>query len=261
MVKQRHKAPIVYDCHDLLAGFEGIAQEIISREPGLIAASDVVICSADSLHAHCIGSGASADRCFVVRNAVSESGDAPQAVVREAGVVVGYLGAIENWFDAEAIRAAAIARPGWRFTLGGRIESANAHSLRDLPNVEFVGEIARARVAEFLAGFDVAMIPFTLNPLTLAADPIKLYEYLAARLPVVSARLPETRRFADYIHYYDSPGSLVDAVEKALAERGETARARRRRAVDDETWESRGRQIVQVTEPLHSPGANPLGLP
>ncbi len=247
LVKQRHGAPIVYDCHDLLDGFEGIAPEIVSLEPGMITASDFVICSADSLHEHCLGSGASADRCLVVRNAVTEIPDTSKAVC-ETGVVVGYLGAIENWFDSGAIRAAAIARPGWRFALGGRVESTSVRGLLELPNVDFAGEIARAHVADFLAGFDVAMIPFVLNPLTLAADPIKLYEYLAAGLPVVSARLPETRRFADYLHYYDSPGNLVDAIEKAFADRGETARARRRLAVADETWESRARQILGLRQ-------------
>jgi O-antigen biosynthesis protein len=248
LVKQRHRAPIVYDCHDLLAGFAGIAPEIVSLEPRLIEQSDLVICSADSLHEHCLSAGASADRCFVVRNAVSETRGTTKAAVRERGVVVGYLGAIENWFDSEAVRAAAIARPNWRFSLGGRIESARARGLRDLPNVAFAGEIARAGVADFLGGFDVAMIPFVLNPLTLAADPIKLYEYLAAGLPVVSTRLPETQRFADYIQYYDSPGSLVDAIEKALDDGSETACARRRLAVADETWECRGRQILGLLQ-------------
>ena len=250
LVRQHHGAPIVYDCHDLLAGFAGIAPEIVAVEPRLIAESDLVICSADSLHEHCLGSGIPADRCLVVRNGVSETPDAQKHVVEHAGVVVGYLGAIENWFDAEAIRTAAMARPDWRFLLGGRIEAASAQGLRDLPNVAFAGEIARAQVADFLGGFDVALIPFALNPLTLAADPIKLYEYLAAGLPVVSTRLPETQRFADYIQYYDSPGNLVDAIEKALVDRSETARAHRRLAVAEETWESRGRQIVGLTESL-----------
>jgi glycosyltransferase involved in cell wall biosynthesis len=105
-------------------------------------------------------------------------------------------------------------------------------------------------VRDFLAGMDVGTIPFALNPLTMAADPIKLYEYLSAGLPVVSARLPETRRFADYIHYYDLPGDFVDAVEKALDDRDESARARRRLAVAEETWESRSRQILRLTESL-----------
>ena len=63
---------------------------------------------------------------------------------------MGYLGAIENWFDGEAIRTAAVARPGWRFVLGGRIESGNLRALQGLPNVEFAGEISRDRVRGFL---------------------------------------------------------------------------------------------------------------
>lgn len=250
MVRERFQAPIVYDCHDLLRGFEGIAAEIVALERSAVPASDRVICSADSLYRHCVGLGAAADRCCVVRNAVDEVQSACDDRTPHAVPMVGYLGAIENWFDAETIRMAALARPGWRFVLGGRIESRHVQPLQDLANVEFAGEIRRDRVREFLAGLDVATIPFALNPLTMAADPIKLYEYLSAGLPVVSARLPETLRFADYVHYYDSAKDFIGAVEKALADRGESARARRRRAVAEETWISRSRQILTLTDPL-----------
>lgn len=249
-IKKRCNAAIVYDCHDLLAGFENVAPEIVALERGLIAASDLVICSAESLYKECLDAGVSADRCSIVRNAVSERLGRPIPVAPHSGPIVGYLGAIENWFDSEAIRTAAVARPGWRFVLGGRIESRNLQPLQDLPNVEFAGEIGRDRVADFLAGFDVATIPFLLNPLTVAADPIKLYEYFSAGLPVVSARLPETRRFSGHLHYYDGPGDFVHAVEKALADRDESARSRRRLAVVEETWELRAGQILHLTEPL-----------
>jgi glycosyltransferase involved in cell wall biosynthesis len=189
----------------------------------------------------------------VVKNAVSETLGQPVfgvALHTASQPVIGYLGALESWFDASAIRAAAIARPNWRFVLVGRIESRNVRLLADLPNVEFMGEIGRERVPEVLARFDVATIPFLLNPLTVAADPIKLYEYLSAGLPVVSSRLPETERFARFIHYYDAPADFVHAVEAALLDGDESLRRQRRQAVKNETWEVRCRLLLDLTESL-----------
>ncbi len=246
-IRDRSGAPVVYDCHDRMSGFSNVASEIAALEPALVAASDLVICSAESLRAHCLASGAFADRCHVVRNAV-EKMPSPDLSLPRAQPVIGYLGAIEDWFDAEAIRSAALARPAWRFVLAGRIETGAIEALQGLPNIEFAGEISRDRVPDLLAGFDVGMIPFRLNPLTIAADPIKLYEYLGAGLPVVSARLPETQRFAGYIRYYESLGDFVEAIESALVERDETTRKRRQLAVAEETWDSRARLILRLTE-------------
>ena len=246
-IRERFGAPLIYDCHDQLDGFAGVAQEIVAEEEALIAESDLVICSADRLRVHCVALGAAIGRCHVVRNAVSGAAVAASTVGRretEASPVIGYLGALEDWFDCDAIRTAALARPDWRFVLAGRRESRNLRPLLQLANVAFIGEVSRDRVPEILAGFDVATIPFALNPLTLGADPIKLYEYLAAGLPVVSSRLPETERFSNYIHYYDGSRSFVDAVEAALDDRGEPRRVERQSAMKDETWESRCQQIL-----------------
>ena len=248
LIKSGCGSTLIYDCHDRLDGFTGMANEIVALEPAFIAASDWVICSAESLRAHCVAQGAAEERCIVVRNAVTANEATGRCIppIRVAGAppVIGYLGALEEWFDGDTIRSAAVARPDWRFVIAGRVESPALNSLLRLPNVEFTGEIAREKVPEILSRFDVATIPFRLNPLTLGADPIKLYEYLAAGLPVVSSRLPETLRFENLMHYYDNAADFVRAIELALAERGKAERRERKLAVKDETWESRCLQIL-----------------
>jgi len=42
--------------------------------------------------------------------------------------------------------------------------------------------------------FDVALMPFVMNELTLAANPLKIREYLAAGLPVVSSAISRSGR-------------------------------------------------------------------
>ena len=123
--------------------------------------------------------------------------------------------------------AAARAFPDWRFRLAGKVEDPEVAALAGLPNLETVGEIPFADVAGFLAGLDVALVPFRDLPLTRAVDPVKLYEALAMGLPVVARRLPETERWAEPLVYlYDGPDDFVRQVRRAIAERGPEAAAR-----------------------------------
>lgn len=244
LVRQSSRSPVVYDCHDLLTGFAGINAAIIAEEAPLVREADLVLCSADRLHRHCLESGANPDTCIVVRNA-SRPTSATAPFSRSTLPVIGYVGALEDWFDVDSVKAAALQLSDYRFLLAGRPESPHLSVLRSLPNVEFRGEIASNDVPDFLASLDAALIPFRLTDLTLAADPVKVYEYLAAGLPVVSSRLPEIARFGNEIRFYDSPDGMAGAIVSALEARSDLAFARRRAIALRETWETRAHQLLR----------------
>ena len=100
--------------------------------------------------------------------------------------VAGYVGALDSWFDIEAVAQSAIENPGCRVVLAGRVEYEPILRLKSIANVEFVGEVPYAEVPELLGGFQAALIPFRINPLTLMTNPVKLYEYFSCGLPVVT---------------------------------------------------------------------------
>lgn len=101
---------------------------------------------------------------------------------------VVYVGAFEEWFDLEAVETFARRLPELRFELAG----PNRRGLASpLPNVRFVGPLRYGQVPDFLAGARVGLVPFRVTSLTRGANPLKIYEYLAAGLPVLAADLPE----------------------------------------------------------------------
>lgn len=235
--------PLVYDCLDLHRGFEGVPRSIEEVEDELLRSADLVLASSADLQARCQAAGASGVQ--LLPNAVALE-DFPFIERREsASPVLGYVGALGAWFDAEAIGVAAGARPEWRIRLAGRVEDERVRKLATLPNVDLVGELPYSAVPEFLASLDVALVPFRDLPLTRAVDPVKVYEYLASGLPVVASSLPELARWDEPLVYFAStPAALCEQVECALGTDSERRRRLRRSAIENETWDSRGRRLL-----------------
>jgi hypothetical protein len=168
--------------------------------------------------------------------------------------VAGYVGALDSWFDVEAIEQSAALHPHCRFILAGRIEFDPIQRLRALPNVELTGEIPYSKVPELLAQFRIALIPFRINPLTLMTNPIKLYEYFSCGLPVVSTPLPEAQAMGDLVYVGTSPADFARQVGRALEEDDLRQRARRREIAVRESWTARAHDISAEFAALTKPG-------
>jgi glycosyltransferase involved in cell wall biosynthesis len=234
--------PIVYDCHDLLSGFHNICSDLIGAEGDLLETADLVLFSSQGL----MDRYSAVKRGMLVRNAASGTG-LPACPDKPGGLshplVAGYVGALDSWFDVEAIEQSAALHPQCRFILAGRIEFDPIQRLRALPNVEFTGEIPHAQVPELLARFRIALIPFRINPLTLMTNPIKLYEYFSCGLPVVSTPLPEAQAMGDLVYVGASPAEFARQVGRAFEEDDPEQRARRREIALRESWTARARDI------------------
>jgi len=231
--------PMVYDCHDLLSGFHNICGDIIAAEAGLLGEADLVLFSSQGLGDRY---GAQVRKSLLVRNAVTaahfqnaQAGGGPPAA--------GYVGALDSWFDVEAVEQAALKNPHCRFLLVGRIEYEPIRRLASLPNVEFSGEIPYQQVPEMLARFRAALIPFAINPLTLMTNPIKMYEYFSCGLPVVSSPLPEAQAMGDLVYIAHTSAEFALHVSQALAEDDPSRRARRKEIAAHENWTTRAREV------------------
>ena len=142
---------------------------------------------------------------------------------RPRAVYVGNLAAYR--FDFELLRAAARALPEVEFVLVGPIGLGDpktpggpAEALAAERNVHFLGALPQTELPALLAHCDVALLPLLENPHTLSCMPLKLWEYLAAGLPVVARDLPNLRGLADEraIRPYADARGFVPALAKAL---------------------------------------------
>src|SRR5262249_26026075 len=116
----------------------------------------------------------------------------------------------------------------------------------DESNVLLLGPRPYKTLPAYLKGIDVATIPFLMNELTRNADPIKLYEYLAAGLPVVSTDMPQVRRFQDVIEIAGSVDEFEQAVARALEDRSDVSVAKRVAEAREHAWSARFAQVEQL---------------
>ncbi|MBX9600508.1 MAG: glycosyltransferase [Bryobacteraceae bacterium] len=266
VLRSRFGWPIVYDCHDALRGFPNMASEVAGFEPEAMRDADAVLFSARSLWEQGVrqGSGIAA-KSHLLPNAVDAEAFSLAWAARESRrggsgprKVIGYVGALESWFDTDVIRAAALRYPRWTFRLIGRVENPGVDALRALPNIELTGEVAYEDLPRQMAEFDVGLIPFRVNELTRATNPIKLYEYFACGLPVVSSALPEVLQYGDLVY---GGGDFGEQLGEAAAEADRERERRRIEIARRESWDERAAILRNLAAELLDCSKNEMARP
>ena len=217
--RQRWGWKIIYDCLDEHAGFTTNNARMLQHEETLVAESDLVVTTSRQLYDKL---APLSKRILSLPNATdfehfSQPGPL-HPLSKLARPIIGYYGAISDWFDVGMVRTAAEARPDWQFALVGDTFGADVSSLKRLANVHLHGEQPYAAIPSYLHQFDVAIIPFLLTPLTDSTNPIKFYEYLSAGKPVVAVALRELEPYQDFFYPVRSPQEFITQIETALRE-------------------------------------------
>ncbi len=237
--------PLVYDCMDYHRGFSTNKAAMLAQEDALVQGSDLVLVTSHflferiaPLNPHCVLLPNGADYEHFRFPPLDE----PLEIRGIQEPVIGYYGAIADWFDTALVRELALARPDWLFVLIGSTLYADLGPLESLPNVRLLGEKPYAILPQYLHAFDVAVIPFKKTPLTEATNPVKLFEYLSAGKPVVATDLDELRHYSEVIRLADSPETWLDALEASLAETAADGVQARWAFARKNTWAARFQQ-------------------
>ncbi len=157
--------------------------------------------------------------------------------------VLGYIGLVSVRLDLALLDELAARHPEWTLVLMGTVFRSGCGELLDRlaarPNVRLLPPVPAERVPDYVRRFDVALAPYRVTQETVHASPLKIYEYLAAGLPVVAADVPGARQFADVLALADTADAWEGAMVGQLGATSAEARAARRRAVAPHTWDAR----------------------
>lgn len=249
--------PTVYDQMDHWEGFAMQPWGDSSLERFFVAAADLVLTITQPL-ADEFGSGTSV---HVIPNAVNDElqrvlAAAPRPANPRPKIL--YSGAMwPDWFDWAAARACAEAVPEADFLFLGKVTATEdeddgravtefAAELAAIPNVTMIDEIPHQLIAGHLASADVGLIPFVVNQVTDPSSPLKVFEYLAAGMPVVSSPLAGVRDYPGMWYYRDLAG-LRTATLAAIADAADPVRRAERIAFGAaNTWSARMAEVDRI---------------
>ncbi len=225
----RHLKPacVVYDCMDEFAAFKFAPPELALLEEDLLSRADVVFTGGHSLfeakrhrhpNIHPFPSGI--DKAHFARSRAA-MGAEPEDQAQLPGPRLGFFGVIDERMDVELLDDVARRRPDWHFVIIGPVVKIDAAALPHRSNVHWLGKKTYDELPRYLAGWDVALMPFARNESTHFISPTKTPEYLAAGRPVVSTPIRDVvRPYGEQrlVRIADGPEEFIAACEAALAE-------------------------------------------
>ncbi len=245
----------VYDCMDHHEGFGGVSPELLQQEKHLIKHCDQVVVTSGWLKDRVAPQRPNA---ALVRNGCDflYFSTPPKLVYRPktGGKVIGYIGAIAEWFDVALVKKIAQRFADHQVLLIGADTVNAADKLKDCSNVVFLGEKPYRELTHYLYAFDVCLLPFVVNQLTLATNPVKVYEYLCAGLPVVCTDLPEISQFGSLVSPARNHDDFLRAIERSLVKSTDMALIEQRRTFAScQTWNHRARELVHYLTQIEWP--------
>jgi UDP-galactopyranose mutase len=222
----------VYDCMDELSAFKGAPPSLIQWERELLRRADVVFTGGISLyrakralHHNVHAFPSSIDYAHFAR--ARTPGDEPPDQAPIPRPRLGFHGVIDERMDLDLVAEVAERRPDWHLVFIGPVVKIDPRTLPRRPNLHYLGMKPYAELPSYLAGWDVAMMPFALNESTRFISPTKTPEYLAGGKPVVSTPITDVvHPYGELglVHIAHGPEEFVLRTEEALASAAESDR-------------------------------------
>lgn len=233
---------VIYYCVDEYTAFSGVASSSMAElEEGLLKRADLVIVSADLLYqskapfnAHTVIVRHGVDYTHF-RKALDTETVMPTEIANLPHPIIGFHGLIADWVDLDLMVQVANHFSHGSIVMIGK-STTDTSQIEKLQNVHLLGRKPYADLPAYCKGFDVALNPFRISRLTLNANPLKVREYLAAGLPVVSTAIPEVEVLGKCRIGLDYDG-FIKEIEAALINPGPNVR--RSESIRSESWEAR----------------------
>ncbi|HEY0748099.1 MAG TPA: FAD-dependent oxidoreductase [Steroidobacteraceae bacterium] len=249
---------IIYDCMDELSAFLNAPRQLLQRESALLKAADAVFTGGRSLyrakqprhpHVHCFPSSVEREHFARARDPKLEHPD-------QVGIAypkLGFFGVIDERVDVALLSALADAHPEWQIIIVGPVVKIDRNTLPKRENIHYMGQRSYAELPQFLAGWDLCLLPFALNEATRYISPTKTLEYMAADKMIVSTPVTDVAETFGGIIECATGEEFIRACERALAlpaaERDNRIAAMRA-AVEKTSWDSTALQMHEIIQGL-----------
>lgn len=237
---------LVYRKTDDYQYFDGYPKSLLEKEKEMINRADVVFATAKKLKkdleilygkkVNYLPNGVESTR-FSQNNL-----SLPQEYNYIAKPRIVYVGTIGTWFDKSLLKFCASHNPKLNFIVIGS-PNADLLDLKSYKNIYLLGRVPYEKVPSYLTNADVGIIPFKRSPLSQSINPVKLYEYLAAGLPVVSSFLEDIKESKNIVFLARNKVEFNRFLSRALKEKDSM---RYKAIAQQNTWEARFKEMREI---------------
>jgi glycosyltransferase involved in cell wall biosynthesis len=247
VVGQLDEIASIYICMDDWAHIPGVSPKmLLPLERRLLDEVDVMVATARALtklkvpktgHVHHLPQGVNYEHFQKPRPVPADLAQFPRPWI-------GFAGGVGPALDLDVIHSVAAAFPEGSVLLIGP-EQPNLGEIR-ASNVHRLGARPYAELPAYVQAFDVGMIPYVRNEWTESVDPLKLLEYLAAGVPVVSTSLPEVHKYGEQVSISSDPAVFTNFVKAAVEEGKSKNVAARQALAAANTWQARAEEFERI---------------
>lgn len=242
---EKMNKPIVYEIldeiHEDLQG--QVSKSVISRHKYALASNKVtkVVITAQNMESK-LPQNVRAKTSYIP-NACDSNHFLMQEIPNEKRVI-GYFGALASWVDYQLISYIAKKNPDWDIKLIGMDYDGSIwkSGVLRLENVRYLGVVDYQNLPSEIQ-FSVAILPFLVNDITISTSPIKIYEYLASGLPVVSTPLPECQAIS-HVSIGIGHADFEEKIKRAILADNTKSRSERRSFAIEHSWKARATAYV-----------------
>lgn len=251
-ISKDYPGKIIYDCMDKFDQFSNdkrLKSKFYKDEASIISKSDLLFASSKGLYddllsknavnVSLINNAALYDRFSIRKESIICPPEINKTVKN-----IGYFGGIGAWFDVDLLVTLALRLKHFNFIIIGPVSEVNVRNkCADIPNIYLLGPKVFNELPNYLAYFDVCILPFMTNELIRYVDPVKIYEYLSAGKPVVTPLYDEIVKFSDYIYISEDKEAFYKNIMLAIEESDEEIRIKRMNFASENTWLQRAADV------------------
>ncbi len=253
VVRRLPKRSLIYYCVDDMSAFKGVPKEIITKlDEALAKEANVVFAVSRELfdkkrlfnkNTFYSPHGVDFD---LFNKAVTER--TPEKVLEIADIpkpIIGFYGLVSSdWIDYDLVRFIAAKRPEWSFVFIGKVDKLN-DAPPEAKNIYYLSVKPYEELYKYSRFFDVAILPFNVNKLTMNSHPLKILEYLSAGKPIVSVKIPELAKYEGVVEAVSDRDDFLNKIELCLNDRDDAQRKRIEFAAQH-SWENRFNEIQDI---------------
>ncbi len=253
VIPKRFKGKIVYDCMDNYVAMARDSQkEIIKNyEQKLVDRADSILVSSQKLEEVLVERYGEhlKEKISIVRNGYSGN-ILPVAVGNESRAenkfTISYIGTIGAWFNFDYVLRSLQEFPNLEYRIIGPSDSP---SLPQADRLVYVGTVEHSKLHEEIQDVQCLVMPFQMNDIVEAVDPVKLYEYINFNKNILCVKYKEIERFDPFVHFYTDYESFRNQISRMMEDNTlRYSQESRRIFLEENSWESRVSQIKQILE-------------